>query len=110
MATPPRDRNAEHSAFTSADRIAVPPNAVELLRESIRKRKDVSEVKESFREAIALICKEAHRTEAMPEHLVVAIKNLCDLLPEFEKIPDARERVAFRDALIKLAIEEYYRV
>lgn len=110
MATPPREKNAKHSAFTSADRIVVPVNAVEMLRECIRNRGDVSEVKDRIREAIALICKEAHRTEAMPEQLVVAIKELCRLLPEFDKIPDTRERVAFREDLIKLAIEEYYRV
>ena len=110
MATPSRGDKLAPSAFTPADLIAVPPNAVELLRESIRTRKDGHALTDRTREAIALICEEAHRADAMPEQLLVAIKQLFDTLPEVEKMPDARERGAFRDELIKLAIEEYYRV
>lgn len=96
--------------FTSGDRIAVPPNAVELLRESIAARKNGSVVNEKIRAAAALICEEAHRLDAMPENVLVSIKELCHSLPEYEAIRGARERDAFVSVVVTLAIEEYYRV
>jgi hypothetical protein len=96
--------------FTSGDRIAVPPNAVQLLRESIAARQNGSTVNEQIRAAAALICEEAHRTDAMPENVLVSIKELCHSLPEYEAIRGARERDAFVSVVVTLAIEEYYRV
>jgi len=98
------------AVFTSGDRIAVPPNAVELLRESIAARKSGSPVNEKIRAAAALICEEARRTDAMPENVLVSIKELCHSLPEYEAIRGAREHDAFVSVVVTLAIEEYYRV
>jgi hypothetical protein len=66
--------------------------------------------KERIREALALICDEAHRSGAKPEHFLVAIKELCHSMPEYEKICGARERDAFLSTLVTVGIEEYYRV
>ena len=65
---------------------------------------------EKMREAVVLICMEARRSEVMPEHLLVAMKELCHALPEYEKINGARERDAFIDAVVRVSIEEFYRV
>jgi len=102
--------SAAPPVYTSSERIAVPANAVELLRESIRSRTDGPIVTEKMREAVVLICIEARRAEVMPEHLLVAVKELCHALPEYEKIRGARERDAFIDAVVKVSIEEFYRV
>jgi hypothetical protein len=103
------DGSAAPPVYTSSERIAVPANAVELLRESIRLRRDGAIITEKMREAIVLICIEARRSEVMPEHLLVAVKELCHALPEYEKISGARERDAFIDAVVKVSIEEFYR-
>jgi hypothetical protein len=110
MAPPARLNEGAPAVFTSGDRIAVPPNAVELLRASINARKNDSAVNDQIRTAAALICDEAHRMDAMPEQLLVSIKELCHSLPEYEAIPGARERDAFVSAVVTAAIEEYYRV
>ena len=110
MRAPARPSDGASAAFTSADRIAVPPDAVELLRESIKARNSGSTVNEQIRTAAALICDEAHRTSATPEQLIVSVKELCHSLPEYESIRGARERDAFVSAVVTLAIEEYYRV
>jgi FPC/CPF motif-containing protein YcgG len=110
MSSPAREYDPHAPFFTSGDRIAVPPNAVELLRESINARRDGSALTEKIRSAAALICDEAHRAEAMPEELVVSIKELCHSLPEYETIRGARERDAFLSVVVTYAIEEYYRV
>lgn len=110
MSTSARRTDRAHAVFTSGDRIAVPPNAVELLRESISARNDGSALNEKIRTAAALICDEAHRMEAMPEQLLVSIKELCHSLPEYETIRGARERDAFLSVVVTAAIEEYYRV
>ncbi len=102
--------SAAPPVYTSSERIAVPANAVELLRESIRSRTDGPIVTEKMREAVVLICTEARRSEVMPEHLLVAVKELCHALPEYDKIRGARERDAFIDAVVKVSIEEFYRV
>jgi hypothetical protein len=109
---PDRARRYDDSSspFTSGDRIAVPPNAVELLRQSINARKDASALNEKIRIAAAIICDEAHRMEAMPEQLLVSIKELCHSLPEYDMIRGARERDAFLSVVVTVAIEEYYRV
>ena len=46
----------------------------------------------------------------MPEQLLISLKELCHSLPEYERIRGARERSAFLDSVVRLAIEEYYRV
>ena len=104
------DGSALPPVYTSSERIAVPANAVELLRESIRSRSDGNIVSDKLREAVSLICIEARRSEAMPEHLLVAVKELCHALPEYEKIRGARERDAFIDAVVRVSIEEFYRL
>lgn len=98
------------SPYTSGDRIPVPRNAVELLRECISARKDGAAQTEKIRTAAAIICEEAHRMEAMPEQLLVSVKELCHSLPEYEMIRGARERDAFLSVVVTVAIEEYYRV
>lgn len=109
MTSPAREYDSHAPMFTSGDRIAVPPNAVELLRESIKARSDGRALNEKVRSAAVLICDEARRTDAMPEQLVVSIKELCHSLPEYETIRGARERDAFVSVVVTLAIEEYYR-
>ena len=109
MSSPARDYDNHAPIFTSGDRIAVPLNAVELLRESIRTRQDGRALDEKIRSAAALICDEARRTDAIPEMLVLSVKEICHSLPEYESISGARERDAFVSSVVTLAIEEYYR-
>ena len=104
------EREAPTSVFTSADRIAVPAVAVELLRNCIRANTDGKSVTEKLRAAIAPICAEAHRSQAMPEQVLISVKELCHAMPEYEKIRGARERETFLDTIVKITIEEYYRV
>jgi hypothetical protein len=105
-----RVSGAPSGFYNSGDRIAVPPDAVRLLRESIAARKEGAAVNEQIRAAAALICEEAHRTDAMPENVLVSIKELCHSLPEYEAIRGAKERDAFVSVVVTLVIEEYYRV
>ncbi len=93
----------------SSERIAVPADAVAILRECIRTRKDGIGLTDRIRTAVVLICDEARRSEAMPEQLLVAVKELCRALPEYEMIRGARERDAFVDAVVRVSIEEFYR-
>jgi hypothetical protein len=109
MSTSAREYDNHAPVFTSGDRIVAPPNAIELLRESIKARKEGLSLTEKIRTAAALICEEAHRSEAVPEKLVLSIKELCHSLPEYEMISGARERDAFVGMVVTLAIEEYYR-
>ena len=95
---------------TSPDRIAVPPHAVEILRDCIGARTSAPVINERIREALALMCDEAHRSDAMPEHLLVTLKELCHSLPEYERISGAPEREVFLSSLVTTAIEEYYKV
>jgi hypothetical protein len=95
--------------FTSSDRIAVPSVAVELLRSCIQRGKDGKDVTEQLLAVVAPICAEARRAHAMPEHVIVSIKELCRSLPEFDAIRGAYERAEFLERVVKLAIEEYYR-
>ncbi len=107
---PSKDDGREAASFTSSDRIAVPTLAVDRLRECIRARQDGNGSADQLRAAIAPICDEARRTDAMPEQLLISLKELCHSLPEYERIRGARERSAFLDSVVRLAIEEYYRV
>ncbi len=109
MSTSAREYDSHAPVFTSGDRIVVPPHAIELLRESIRARKEGRDLNEKMRSAAALICDEARRCEAVPEKLVLSIKELCHSLPEYEMIRGARERDAFVSAVVTVVIEEYYR-
>jgi hypothetical protein len=109
MATQAGDGSSS-SPFTSSDGVPVPAAAVELLRSCMQTRNDGAAATEKVREAMVLICLEAHRTDVTPEGLLVALKNLCHGLPEFEQIRGARERHAFLDMVVKMAIEEYYRL
>ena len=63
---------------------------------------------ERVREALVMICDEAHRSDAMPEHLLVTLKELCHSLPEYERI-GGTQREIFLSTLVTTAIEEYYR-
>ena len=109
MSTSAREYDNHAPVFTSGDRIAVPPNAIELLRESIQARKNGSTLDDKIRSAAALICDEARRSDAVPEKLVLSIKELCHSLPEYEMIRGAKERDAFVSVVVTLVIEEYYR-
>ena len=57
-----------------------------------------------------MICDEAHRSDAMPEHVLVTLKELCHSMPEYERISGAVEQEAFLSTLVTTAIEEYYRI
>jgi hypothetical protein len=107
---PTADREAPTSVFTSADRIEVPSDAVELLRNCIQSKKDGKPDAEKLRAAIAPICAEAHRSNVMPEQVLISVKELCHSLPEYERMRGARERGAFLETIVKMTIEEYYRV
>ena len=109
MSASAREYDNHAPVFTSGDRIAVPPNAIELLRESIQSRKNGLTLDDKIRSAAALICDEARRSEAVPEKLVLSIKELCHSLPEYEMIRGARERDAFVSVVVTRVIEEYYR-
>ena len=104
------EREAPTSVFTSADRIEVPKVAVELLRNCINAKKDGKSVAENLRAAIAPICAEAHRSQANPEQVLISVKELCHSLPEYGRISGARERATFLDTVVRVTIEEYYRV
>src|SRR5438105_4205959 len=104
------EREAPTSVFTSADRIEVSAGAVELLRKCIRAKNDGKPVAENLRAAIVPICAEAHRSQAMPEQVLISVKELCHSLPEYERMRGASERAAFLDTVVRLTIEEYYRV
>jgi hypothetical protein len=66
-------------------------------------------INEKIHEALVLICDEAHKSDAMPEQVIVAVKELCTSLPEFQRIRGARERGTLLSSLVTVAIEEYYR-
>lgn len=104
------ERETPTSVYTSADRIEVPKVAVELLRNCINAKKDGKPVAENLRAAIAPICAEARRSEALPEQVLISVKELCHSLPEYERIRGARERATFLESVVKVTIEEYYRV
>lgn len=104
------EREAPTSVFTSADRIEVPSLAVELLRNCISAKNDGKPVAEKLRAAIAPICAEARRSQAMPEQVLISVKELCHSMPEYETIRGASERAMFLDTVVKMTIEEYYRV
>ena len=107
--TPTVERQTARPVFTSAVPIAVPRDAVELLRNCIEAKKDGKPVVDKLRAAMAPICAEAHRSQISPEQLLIAVKELCHSLPEYEKIRGAHERGAFLDSVVRMAIEEYYR-
>jgi hypothetical protein len=109
MPAPTAEGIAALPVFTSTDRIAVPLIAVERLRSCIQSGNDGKNGTEQILAAVAPICAEARRTQAMPEHLIVSIKELCRSLPEFDGIRGARERSEFLETVVTLAIEEYYR-
>ena len=109
MSPSSREYDSHAPVFTSGDRIVAPPNAIALLRESIRARREGRDLNEKIRTAAALICDEARRSDAVPEKFVLSIKDMCHSLPEYEMIPGAREREAFVSLVVTLAIEEYYR-
>jgi hypothetical protein len=109
MSFSPDEYDSHAPVYTSGDRIVAPPNAIELLRESIQTRKEGRDLKEKIRSAAALICDEARRNEAEPEKLVLSIKEMCHALPEYEMIRGVKERDAFVSMVVTLAIEEYYR-
>jgi len=108
LSTSARDYDIHAPVYTSGDRIVAPPNAIELLRESIRALKERGVLTEKIRSAAALICEEARRSDAVPEKLVLSIKELCHSLPEYEMIRGAKERDAFVSMVVTHAIEEYY--
>lgn len=106
------ERNALSVSATytsSSDRIVLPPHAVEILQQSIGGRKTAPVITDKIREALGLICADAHKSKVMPERLIVTLKELCHSLPEYERISGAREREEFLNALVTAAIEEYYR-
>lgn len=106
---PAADTEIQVSVFTSSDRIAVPSIAVELLRSCIQSGKDGKDATAQILAAVAPICAEARRANALPEHVIISIKELCRALPEFDAILGAHERSHFLERVVKLAIEEYYR-
>jgi hypothetical protein len=97
------------SVFTSSDRIAIPSAAIDQLRICIQSGKKGKAAKEEIRAAVGPICSEARRSSAMPEHLIVSIKELCHSLPEYERMPGAIERNDFLEEVVRVAIEEFYR-
>jgi hypothetical protein len=97
------------AVFNSSDRIAIPSAAIERLRGCITSGATGKAAKDQIRAAVAPICDEARRTSAMPEQLLVSIKELCHSLPEYERMQGAVERSAFLETVVRVAIEEFYR-
>jgi hypothetical protein len=99
----------ESTVFTSSDRIAIPSVAIEQLRQCMKSGATGKAAKEKIRAAIRPICDEARRASAMPEHLLVSVKELCHSLPEYEQMDFAVERNVFLETAVRVAIEEFYR-
>jgi hypothetical protein len=102
-------KGEDRTAFTSSDRIAIPSAAIDQLRICIQLGTTGKVANDQLRAAVRPICEEAHRASVMPEHLLVSLKELCNSLPEFDRMYGAMERSAFLDAVVRVAIEEYYR-
>jgi hypothetical protein len=99
----------DSTVFTSSDRIAIPLEAIEQLRGCMKSRTAGKAAKEKIRAAVRPICDEARRTSAMPEHLLVSMKELCHSLPEYEQMDGAVERNVFLETVVRVTIEEFYR-
>ena len=104
-----RDHGEEKKIFTSSETIAVPLKAIEQLRGCIKSEKHGRARKDQIRVAVSAICDEAKRSHAMPEHLLVLLKEVCHSLPEYGRMGGAVERNHFLDTVVSVAIEEYYR-
>ncbi|HUQ20310.1 MAG TPA: hypothetical protein VM099_11915 [Gemmatimonadaceae bacterium] len=99
----------DNKIFTSSDCIPVPLQTIEQLRGCIKSEKRGRARKDQIREAVTPICAEARRSQAMPEHLLVTLKEVCRSLPEYGRMQGAVERGSFLDTVVTIAIEEYYR-
>lgn len=103
-------RNKESAPLleTSAEWV-IPAEAVEQLRDCIGSRKNVQKASSKLRAAVAVMGRDAHKSNVVPERFVISIKELCHSLPEYERMRGSRERAVFLDRVVTLAIEEYYR-
>ena len=99
----------EKKIFTSAETIAVPVRAIEQLRGRLMSDKKGRARKDQIRAAVSPICEEARRSSAMPEQLLVLIKEVCHSIPEYGTMRGAVERGLFLDTVVSVAIEEFYR-
>ena len=95
--------------FTSSESIAVPVLAIERLRDCIQSDEIGRARKDQIRAAVSPICDEARRSHAMPEHLLVLLKEVCTSLPEYGRMRGAVERGHFLETVVSVAIEEFYR-
>jgi hypothetical protein len=102
-------KEEDRTVFTSSDRIAIPSAAIDQLRHCIQSGTTGKIANDQLRAAVRPICDEARRASVMPEHLLVSLKDLCHSLPEYDRMYGAMERSAFLDAVVRVAIEEYYR-
>ena len=103
------DYRQDKKIFTSSESIAVPVTAIEQLRGCIKSEKRGRARKDQIRVAVSAICDEAKRSQAMPEHLLVLLKEVCNSLPEYARMGGSVDRNQFLDTVVSVAIEEYYR-
>jgi hypothetical protein len=80
-------------------------NAVRLaLRVYLRDAENPS----ALQSALVLVATEARTRDILPEHLLVALKELWSTLPEVRAIPDTGEQVRLLQRVVTMCIREYY--
>jgi hypothetical protein len=104
-----RGSGEDQKVSTSLGSIAIPSKAIEQLSGCIASDKRGRARKDQIRVPVSAICDEAKRSHAMPEHVLVLLKEVCRSLPEFGRMGGAVERNLFLDTVVSVAIEEYYR-
>jgi hypothetical protein len=80
----------------------------EALRDAVVRRLREPGDESRVRDALRAISRAARARGLRAEHVVIALKSVCDTLPEMQGAVTSSQRARVLDRLVTLCIEEYY--
>ncbi|MEO5817373.1 MAG: hypothetical protein ABIT20_19045 [Gemmatimonadaceae bacterium] len=62
----------------------------------------------ALRDVLLRVASEAHEKAILPEHLLVALKDMWTALPEIRAVPRTAQQVQLLQRVVTMCIKEYY--
>jgi phage tail protein X len=82
---------------------------MEELRAALRKYL-IDDTSPELRDVLARVASEANEKAILPEHLLIALKDMWAALPEVRAVPDTAHQVRLLQRVVTMCIKEYYSI
>ena len=83
-------------------------DTVDAVRVALRKYLADESSSDEMRQALLRMATEAREKDILPEHVLIALKDLWNALPEVRSMSDSADQIRVLQRVVTMCIKEYY--